>query len=171
MLRINCFGCMMTTKKAYELIVSNHRTIMENDIILKIWHFNIPHKLKCFIWLTCNKKINTWDILCKKGWHGPNRCCLRNEEAESVDHLFVGCLFMKKMILGLNCLFEENILWTAPTFMENLSNWVSKNDSLQYLRLFLMPMIPSSNCKLFEDRNPIMAGFIYMMRLILINLF
>ena len=44
-----------------------------------------------------------------------------------MDHLFVGCLFMKKMILGLNCLFEVNILWTAPTFMENISNWVSKN--------------------------------------------
>ena len=150
---------MVTAKKAYELIVCNHRTIMENDIILKIWHFNIPHKLKCFIWLTCNKKINTWDILCKKGWHGPNRCCLFNEEAESVDHLFVGCLFMKKMILGLNCLFEVNILWTAPTFMENLSNWVSKNDSLQYLPLFLIWNIwKARNCKLFEDQNPIMAG-------------
>ena len=49
----------VTAKKAYDLIVSNHRSIMENDLILKIWHFNIPHKLKCFIWLTCNKKINT----------------------------------------------------------------------------------------------------------------
>ena len=39
----------VTAKKAYDLIVSNHRSIMENDIILKIWHFNIPHKLKCFI--------------------------------------------------------------------------------------------------------------------------
>ena len=37
----------VTAKKAYDLIVCNHRTIMENDIILKIWHFNIPHKLKC----------------------------------------------------------------------------------------------------------------------------
>ena len=40
---------VVTAKKAYDLIVSNHRTIMDNDIILKIWHFNIPHKLKCFI--------------------------------------------------------------------------------------------------------------------------
>ena len=120
----------VAAKKSYDLIVSNHRTIMENDIILKIWHFNIPHKLKCFTWLTCNKKINTWDILCKKGWHGPNRWCLCNEEAESVDHIFVSCPFMKKMILGLNCLFDVNILWTAPTFMENLSIWVSKYSSL-----------------------------------------
>ena len=82
---------VVTAKKSYDLIISNrHRTIMDNDIILKLWHFNIPHKLKCFICLTCNKKINTWDTLCKKDWHGPNRCCLCNGEAESVDHLFVG---------------------------------------------------------------------------------
>ena len=39
----------VAAKKAYDLIVSNHRSIMENDIILKIWHFNILHKIKCFI--------------------------------------------------------------------------------------------------------------------------
>ena len=129
---------VVTAQKSYDLIVSNHRTIMDNDIILKLWHFNIPHKLKCFIWLTCNKKINTWDTLCKKGWHGPNRCCLCNGEAESVDHLFVGCLFVKEIILGLNSLFDVNLLWTAPTLMENLTNWVTKGGSLQYLPLFLI---------------------------------
>ena len=63
----------VTAKKAYELIVSNHKTVMENDIMMKIWYFNIPLKIKCFVWLSCNKKINTWDILSKKGWSGPNR--------------------------------------------------------------------------------------------------
>ena len=128
---------MVTTKRAYDPIVSEQRTIMANDFLLKIWHLNIPQKLKCFIWLTCNLKVNTWDILCKKGWYGPNRCCLCNEEDESVDHLFVGCLFWKKMILGLNSLFKVNILWNAPTFLENISNWVSKDGSLRYLPLFL----------------------------------
>ena len=129
---------MVTAKKAYDLIVSNHRTIMANDFIVKMWHLNIPHKLKCFIWLTCNKKINTWDTLCKKGWHGPNRCCLCNRDVESVEHLFVGSPFVKKMIRGLNCLYDVHLLWTAPTLMENLSNWVSKGGTLQYLPFFLI---------------------------------
>ena len=90
----------VTTKKDYDLIVSNHRTVMENDIMMKIWYFNIPHKIKSFVWLTCNMKINTWDNLCKKGWHGLNRCCLCNEEAKSVDHLFVCCHFLKELILS-----------------------------------------------------------------------
>ena len=63
----------VTTRKAYDFIVSNHKIVLENDIMMKIWYFNIPLKIKCFAWLTCNKKINTWDILSKKGWSGPNR--------------------------------------------------------------------------------------------------
>ena len=130
---------------------------------LKIWYFNIPHKIKCFIWLTCNKKINTWDNLCKKRWHGPNRCCLCNEEAESVDHLFVRCNFLKEVVWGLNCLFDVNISWTAPTFMENLSIWVSKSGSLLYLSLFLMWNIwKAKNRKLFDDQNPVMAGLLHI---------
>ena len=113
---------MVTAKKAYDLIVSNHRTIMANYFIVTIWHLNILHKLKCFIWLTCTKKINTWDTLCKKGWNGPNRCCLCNRDAETVEHLFVGYPFVKKMIWGLNCMYDVHLLWTAPTLMEILSN-------------------------------------------------
>ena len=45
---------MVTAKKTYDLIASKHRTIMANDFFLKIRHLNIPQKLKCFIWLTCN---------------------------------------------------------------------------------------------------------------------
>lgn len=79
----------VTTKKAYDFVVSN----LENDIMMKIWYFNIPLKIKCFVWLTCNKRIDAWDNLSKKGWIGPNRCCLCNEELELVDHLFVSCHF------------------------------------------------------------------------------
>ena len=89
---------MVTAKKTDDLIVSEHRTIMENDFVLKIWHLNIPHKLKHFIWLTCNMKINTWDTICTKGWHGPNRCFLCKGDAETVEHIFVGCLFVKMLI-------------------------------------------------------------------------
>ena len=39
-------------KKAYDFIVSNHRTIKENEIMMNIWYFNIPLKIKCFVWLT-----------------------------------------------------------------------------------------------------------------------
>ena len=57
---------MVTARKAYDLIVSNHKIVLENNNMMKIWFFNIPLKIKCFVWLSCNKKINTWDTLRKK---------------------------------------------------------------------------------------------------------
>ena len=44
----------VTTRRAYELIVSEQLMVMDDNFLLKVWHFNIPQKLKCFIWLTCN---------------------------------------------------------------------------------------------------------------------
>ena len=44
-----------------------------------------------------------------------------NEEADSVEHLFVGCLYVKELIRGLNSLYKVNLLWNAPTLLENLS--------------------------------------------------
>ena len=136
---------------------------MANDFLLKIWHLNIPQKLKCFIWLTCNMKINTWNTLCKKGWHGPNRCCLCKGDAETVERLFVGCPFVKKMIRDLNCLFDVHILWSAPTLMENLINWVSKDGTLQYLPLFLIWNIwKARNRNLFVDLIPNIVSLLHI---------
>ena len=95
--------------------------------------------------------------------YGPNRCYVCNEEAETVDHLFVGCLFLKKMILGLNSLFKVHFLWNAPTFMENISNWVSKAGDFRYLPLFLTWNIwKARNCMLFEDRRPLIAALLHV---------
>ena len=114
----------VAARKAYDLIVYEQLMVMDDNFLLKVWHFNIPQKLKCFIWLTCNLKINTWDILCKRGWCGPNRCSLYKSEVETVEHLFVGCPFVEKMILGLKRLFDVHLHLSAPSLLENLISWV-----------------------------------------------
>ena len=69
---------------------------------------------------------------------------------------------MKEIILGLNSLYDVNLLWIAPTLMENLTHWVSKGGSLQYLPLFLTWNIwKARNRKLFEDPSPIMADLLH----------
>ena len=82
---------MVTTRKAYELIVSEHLLLSLDGILTQVWNFNIPQKLKCFTWMAFNKKINTCDNLCKRGCLGPNRCFLCKIEAETIDHIFVEC--------------------------------------------------------------------------------
>ena len=98
---------MVLAKKYYKLIVSEHLLVIKDGILPKVWGFNMPHKLKCFTWLAVNRKINTWDSLYNRGWFGPNICCLCKNEAETVDHIFVGCSFVKKVIHSLEvCLMS-----------------------------------------------------------------
>ena len=50
---------MVLAKKSYELIVYEHLPPIRDDLLPKVWGYNIPQKLKCFIWLAVNNKINT----------------------------------------------------------------------------------------------------------------
>ena len=76
------------------------------NILLKVWKFNIPQKLKYFTWMDFNKKLNSWDNLYKRGWIGPDHCCLRKSDAETIDHLFVDCSFMQEVLHNLDSSFN-----------------------------------------------------------------
>ena len=114
----------VSANKAYELIISDLLPPPSDYVISQIWHFNIPQKLKCFIWLAFFCKINTWDNLCNRGWLGPNRCCLCKEEAESIDHLFVTCPFVREVLVHLKYLTDSRVDWSMPTLTENIINWL-----------------------------------------------
>ena len=103
---------VVSARKAYELIVSEHLPLLKDGILMKVWDFNIPQKLKCFTWLACNRKINTWDNLYKRGWFGPHRCSLCKIDVEIVNHIFVRCSFVQEVIHGLGSLFDVHLLWS-----------------------------------------------------------
>jgi hypothetical protein len=63
----------------------------------KLWHWNMPLKIKLFTWLSLENKINTWDILCRKGRIGPSICLLCHGEEESSFHIFVTCPFTRRV--------------------------------------------------------------------------
>ena len=98
-------------KKAYELILSEYLPPSSDCILSQVWKFNIPQKLKCFIWLAFNKKKNTLDNPCKRGWLGPNRCSLCKTDVESIDHMFVGCPFAQEVLHNLGNIFDVHLDW------------------------------------------------------------
>jgi hypothetical protein len=61
------------------------------------WAWRIPQKINIFFWLLTKNKLNTWDNLLRKGWSGPNICCLCHLDSESIDHLFIKCQFTKQV--------------------------------------------------------------------------
>ena len=128
----------VSTRKAYELIVSSNIPLSNHGILTQVWKFNIPQKIKCFIWLDLNGKINTWDNLCKKGWLDLNRCSPCKTSAESVYHLFVNCTFAQEVIYSLVRLFDVHLTWTDTSLVENLTSWFSKDGELLYLPIFFI---------------------------------
>ena len=159
------FG-MVSARKAYELIVSEHLPLIKDGFLPRVWGFNIPQKLKCFIWLAINRKINTWDNLHKRGWIGPDRCCLCKIEAETVDHIFVGCSFVEKVIHILGSMFDVHLLWSDSSLLENLSTGVSKGGKLMYLPFFFIwNLWKIRNSYIFEDKEPIISRICHLIML------
>eukprot|EP00253_Pinus_taeda_P029331 PITA_29331 len=85
-----------TTKEAYYLMDPQDRG--EGNVEWKtIWESNWWPKATMFIWLATKNKILTWDPIQKKGFNGPSRCYLCNNDTETRDHLLVRCPYTDKL--------------------------------------------------------------------------
>ena len=63
----------------------------------------------------------------------------------------------------LNCKLANIILWNAPTFLENLSNWVSNKGILLYLPIFIIWNIwKARNSLCFDDQEPILTSLLHI---------
>ena len=58
-----------------------------------LWKWNVPLKIKLFVWLDLGNHILTWDYYLKNGGVDPNSCPLCNMNVESMDHLLIHCTF------------------------------------------------------------------------------
>ena len=76
----------ITVALVYDLISNYYLepTSYQNNFLELLWSFNIPLKIRCFIWLIVGNRILTWENLMKRGWLGPSLCALcRNGEDSS----------------------------------------------------------------------------------------
>ena len=126
----------VNAKLAYELITSTLLTTRLVSALKLIWKCNIPLKLIYFNWLCMENRINTWDNLIRKGWAGPNRCCLCRIGEEYVNHLFSACSFTHNIINCLSRILQLEMDWNAPS-LENLELWFSKENEFLHLPLLI----------------------------------
>ena len=60
-------------------------------------------------------------------------------------------------------LIDVHLLWSAPTILENLINWVSKGGTHQYLPLYLIwNILKARNRNLFDDMIPNITGLLHI---------
>jgi hypothetical protein len=56
----------------------------------ELWHSKLPLKIKNFMWLVHQNRVQTADNLGRKQWKGSKLCHFCQAE-ENADHLFIRC--------------------------------------------------------------------------------
>jgi hypothetical protein len=60
----------------------------------RMWKSKLPMKIKVFMRLACNDRIQSWEVLKRMNWKGdPN--CIVCRKTESADHIFFLCHLAK----------------------------------------------------------------------------
>lgn len=57
----------------------------------QLWKVACPLKMILFSWLVFRNRNLTWEVLQKKSWHGPGRCAMCQNAAETNLHMFFQC--------------------------------------------------------------------------------
>jgi hypothetical protein len=81
---------LFTVKSMYEDLMNDHTPFLRKYL----WKLKIPLKIKIFMWFLNNKVLLTKDNLAKRNWKGCTKCCFCGAQ-ESIEHLFISCLFAK----------------------------------------------------------------------------
>lgn len=120
----------------------------------QLWSLHLAPKIKLFTWLLIENKLNTWDILQRKGWVGPNICQLCHNE-ETSTHLFIKCSFTRQVwdIITL----EQNLktIWDETSLTTCFDYWSSREHNLIHLPSLVCRSIwLDMNKKIFENGTP-----------------
>lgn len=64
----------------------------------KFWAFNLPSKYGLFIWKVVHCILAVKDGLSRRNLARDDLCGLCGREVETVDHVFLNCVFAKKKL-------------------------------------------------------------------------
>jgi hypothetical protein len=105
----------LSARNVYTEIANHHWPSNTGGWKNKLWTWSIPLKIKLFFWLSLDNKINTWDVLKKKGGIGPNVCHLCLQEEETVQHIFIHCDFTRAVLNYISSTLKINFSWVGSS--------------------------------------------------------
>lgn len=93
-----------------------------------IWHLNVPHKIKIFLWRFARNTIPVRNLLRGKGIRAPVACAMCVGDVEHMLHLFLDCRFAaacwKRIGLGYDFAEVEN---ASEWLLDRMENETSEN--------------------------------------------
>jgi hypothetical protein len=87
----------ITVRNAYNAIFTTKNLSFASGWMINCWKWCDQLKVTLFFWLAASNRVLTWDALMQKGWIGPSVCLLCRASTENVTHLFIQCLFTKRV--------------------------------------------------------------------------
>jgi hypothetical protein len=87
---------IFSVKEAYHL-QGNPPSQIPETIWSTVWQPFLWPKVSFFLWLTAQNRILTWDNLRKRGFTGPSRCTLCQQNEETMEHLLNNCHYSQQI--------------------------------------------------------------------------
>lgn len=87
----------------------------------ELWRTKAPPKVKLFFWLALHRILWTSDRRKRPGLQDEDVCALCNQEAETIEHLLLGCVFAKQVWFEI--LRPLQLQSLVPQQEGNLADW------------------------------------------------
>ncbi|CAL1393225.1 unnamed protein product [Linum trigynum] len=124
-----------------------------------VWRSLIPSKICNFLWNVFHKRILTLDNLKKRGTSLPNRCALCKQEEESINHIFVSCMFAEELWNILKSFIKVvDSVCRATDITDRINSWNKNNPadpaqwtSRVFLHAFCWNVWLERNARIFNE--------------------
>jgi hypothetical protein len=119
-------------------------------------------KIQLFFWLCLHNKLLTWEVLRKRGWHGPGLCSLCKDATEDTSHLFLHCAFTANIWNHLSQHFSLPAIWKGDSFISCFVSWLSFAAAPHSLVAHVCWQTwKERNRAIFEGRSPSPKGVLH----------
>jgi len=87
----------------------------------EIWQAKVPPKVKFFFWLVLHRRLWTTERRKRHGLQDNDDCALCGQACESIEHLFLGCVFTRELWFKL--LAPAGLQALIPLSEERIGAW------------------------------------------------
>lgn len=107
--------------RGYEYLLHQFVLLDKSTLWNNVWHQDRLPKVNIFCWALAHEKILTNENIRKGGIFGPSRCALCKENSESIQHMFLECMFVKEVWQTMLQELFHRVLWSdsAKSLLEN----------------------------------------------------
>lgn len=116
----NSSNSLYTTKITYHFWYEAHfgtSTIPQCTGWKRVWHLQIPHKIKVFIWHFCRNVMPVRNRLSLKGIRVPKTCPMCVCDIEHMIHLFYDCSFAVECLHHVVLSYNWSIVESAHEWL------------------------------------------------------